>query len=27
MLVSIASVISQSWKAARRNPVEALRYE
>ena len=27
MLISIVSVISQSWKAARRNPVEALRYE
>jgi putative ABC transport system permease protein len=27
MLISIVSVISQSWKAARSNPVEALRYE
>ena len=27
MLISVVSVISQSWKAARRNPVEALRYE
>jgi putative ABC transport system permease protein len=27
MFISIVSVISQSWKAARRNPVEALRYE
>jgi len=27
ILISIVSVISQSWKAARRNPVEALRYE
>jgi putative ABC transport system permease protein len=27
MLISVVSIISQSWKAARRNPVEALRYE